>query len=98
MMDMLTMDMMLKIGRFYITFHFKLAKLMSPCITWIPNIHDLDVNESKYLSLSLLVNYLSKDCERCSTRNVLVIALTQIPQKVCLALIASNKFNTCTKI
>ncbi|KAL2924417.1 Protein Ycf2 [Bienertia sinuspersici] len=23
---------------------------MSPCIIWIPNIHDLDVNESNYLS------------------------------------------------
>ncbi|KAL5844423.1 hypothetical protein ACOSQ4_010381 [Xanthoceras sorbifolium] len=37
---------------------------MSPCIIWIPNIHDLDVNESNYLSLGLLVNYLSRDCER----------------------------------
>ncbi|MBA0660060.1 hypothetical protein Goklo_012114 [Gossypium klotzschianum] len=44
---------------------------MSHCIIWIPNIHDLDVNEANYLSLGLLVNYLSKDCERCSTRNIL---------------------------
>ncbi|MBA0864520.1 hypothetical protein Goshw_003820, partial [Gossypium schwendimanii] len=47
---------------------------MSPYIIWIPNINDLDVNEANYLSLNLLVNYLSKDCERCSTRNILVIA------------------------
>ncbi|KAK5771417.1 hypothetical protein PVK06_047620 [Gossypium arboreum] len=65
MMNVLTMDMMSKIDRFYITFQFKLAKAISHCIIWIPNIHDLDVNESNYLSLSLLVNYLSKDCERC---------------------------------
>ncbi|MFQ6639767.1 hypothetical protein Gotur_015962, partial [Gossypium turneri] len=44
--------------------------------------HDLDVNEANYLSLGLLVNYLSKGCERCSTRNILVIPSTHIPQKL----------------
>nr|YP_009765208.1 hypothetical protein RF2 [Brownea grandiceps]YP_009765225.1 hypothetical protein RF2 [Brownea grandiceps]QIS95485.1 hypothetical protein RF2 [Brownea grandiceps]QIS95502.1 hypothetical protein RF2 [Brownea grandiceps] len=98
MMDALTMDMMPEIDRFYITLQFELAKAMSPCIIWIPNIHDLDMNESNYLSLGLLVNYLSRDCERCSTRNILVIASTHIPQKVDPALIAPNKLNTCIKI
>uniref|UniRef100_A0A6N2MQQ5 Protein Ycf2 n=1 Tax=Salix viminalis TaxID=40686 RepID=A0A6N2MQQ5_SALVM len=97
-MNALTMDMMPEIDRFYITLQFELAKAMSPCIIWIPNIHDLDVNESNYLSLGLLVNYLSRDCERCSTRNILVIASTHIPQKVDPALIAPNKLNTCIKI
>nr|YP_009689976.1 hypothetical protein RF2 [Justicia leptostachya]YP_009689995.1 hypothetical protein RF2 [Justicia leptostachya]QEJ80868.1 hypothetical protein RF2 [Justicia leptostachya]QEJ80879.1 hypothetical protein RF2 [Justicia leptostachya] len=95
MMNALTMDMMPKLDRFYITLQFELAKAMSPCIIWIPNIHDLDVNESNYLSLGLLVNHLS---ERCSTRNILVIASTHIPQKVDPALIAPNKLNTCIKI
>nr|YP_009532487.1 Ycf2 [Echinacanthus longipes]YP_009532505.1 Ycf2 [Echinacanthus longipes]AYA72880.1 Ycf2 [Echinacanthus longipes]AYA72881.1 Ycf2 [Echinacanthus longipes] len=95
MMNALTMDMMPKIDRFSITLQFELAKAMSPCIIWIPNIHDLDVNESNYLSLGLLVNHLS---ERCSTRNILVIASTHIPQKVDPALIAPNKLNTCIKI
>ncbi|MFQ6622304.1 hypothetical protein Gotur_002479 [Gossypium turneri] len=72
MMNALTMDMMSEIDQFYITLQFELAKPMSPCIIWIPNIHDLDVNEAKYLSLGLLVNYLSKDCEICSTRNILI--------------------------
>nr|YP_009764782.1 Ycf2 [Acrocarpus fraxinifolius]YP_009764799.1 Ycf2 [Acrocarpus fraxinifolius]QIS95059.1 Ycf2 [Acrocarpus fraxinifolius]QIS95076.1 Ycf2 [Acrocarpus fraxinifolius] len=100
MMNALTMDMMPEKDRFYIyiTLQFELAKAMSPCIIWIPNIHDLDVNESNYLSLGLLVNYLSRDCERCSTRNILVIASTHIPQKVDPALIAPNKLNTCIKI
>nr|YP_011009761.1 hypothetical chloroplast RF21 [Sieruela rutidosperma]YP_011009778.1 hypothetical chloroplast RF21 [Sieruela rutidosperma]WPW43020.1 hypothetical chloroplast RF21 [Sieruela rutidosperma]WPW43038.1 hypothetical chloroplast RF21 [Sieruela rutidosperma] len=98
MMNALTMDMMSEIARFYITLQFELAKAMSPCIIWIPNIHDLDVNESNYLSLGLLVNSLSRDCERCSTRNILVIASTHIPQKVDPALIAPNKLNTCIKI
>nr|ATL60393.1 Ycf2 [Cubanola domingensis] len=98
MMNALTMDMMPEIDRFSITLQFELAKAMSPCIIWIPNIHDLDVNESNYLSLGLLVNHLSRDCERCSTRNILVIASTHIPQKVDPALIAPNKLNTCIKI
>nr|YP_010694069.1 Ycf2 [Impatiens conchibracteata]YP_010694089.1 Ycf2 [Impatiens conchibracteata]WCD66762.1 Ycf2 [Impatiens conchibracteata]WCD66782.1 Ycf2 [Impatiens conchibracteata] len=98
MMNALTMDMVSEIDRFYSTLQFELAKAMSPCIIWIPNIHDLDVNESNYLSLGLLVNHLSRDCERCSTRNILVIASTHIPQKVDPALIAPNKLNTCIKI
>uniref|UniRef100_A0A3Q7GT22 ATPase AAA-type core domain-containing protein n=1 Tax=Solanum lycopersicum TaxID=4081 RepID=A0A3Q7GT22_SOLLC len=43
-------------------------------------------------------NHLSRDCERCSIRNILVIASTHIPQKVDPALIAPNKLNTCIKI
>nr|YP_010631521.1 Ycf2 [Pimpinella valleculosa]WBN98586.1 Ycf2 [Pimpinella valleculosa] len=97
-LELLTMDMMSEKDRFYITLQFELAKAMSPCIIWIPNIHDLDVNESNYFSLGLLVNHLSRDCERCSTINILVIASTHIPQKVDPALIAPNKLNTCIKI
>ncbi|KAF2531273.1 hypothetical protein F2Q70_00033266 [Brassica cretica] len=55
MMNALTIDMMSEIDRFYITLQFELAKAMSPCIIWIPNIHDFDVNESNYLALGLLV-------------------------------------------
>ncbi|PHU12032.1 hypothetical protein BC332_18962 [Capsicum chinense] len=59
-MNGLTVDMILEIDQFYITLQFELAKAMSPCIIWIPNIHDLDVNESNDLSLGLLVNHLSR--------------------------------------
>nr|YP_010146636.1 Ycf2 [Dioscorea nipponica]YP_010146654.1 Ycf2 [Dioscorea nipponica]AYI68638.1 hypothetical chloroplast RF2 [Dioscorea polystachya]AYI68657.1 hypothetical chloroplast RF2 [Dioscorea polystachya]AYI68724.1 hypothetical chloroplast RF2 [Dioscorea polystachya]AYI68743.1 hypothetical chloroplast RF2 [Dioscorea polystachya]AYI68810.1 hypothetical chloroplast RF2 [Dioscorea polystachya] len=98
MTNVLTMYMTPKIDQFDITLQFELAKAMSPCIIWIPNIHDLYVNESNYLSIGLLENYLSRDCERCSTSNILVIASTHIPQKVDPALIAPNKLNTCIKI
>jgi hypothetical protein len=99
MMNALTMDMMPEErDQFSIILQFELAKAMSPCIIWIPNIHDLDVNESNYLSLGLLVNYLSRDCERGSTRNILVIASTHIPQKVDPSLIAPNQLNTFIKI
>nr|YP_010566659.1 hypothetical protein RF2 [Medicago soleirolii]UZC32278.1 hypothetical protein RF2 [Medicago soleirolii] len=91
-------DIIPEIDRFFLTLQFELAKAMSPCIIWIPNIHDLDGNESNDLSLGLLVNALSKDSEKSSTRNILVIASTHIPQKVDPALIAPNKLNTCIKI
>ncbi|KAK4733709.1 hypothetical protein R3W88_007970 [Solanum pinnatisectum] len=97
-MNGLTMDMMPEIDLFFITLPFKLVKAMSPCIIWIPSIHHLDVNEWNDLSLDLLVNHLSRDCERCSTRNILVIASTHFPQKMHPALIAPNKLNTCIKI
>lgn len=86
-------DIIPEIDLFFITLQFELAKAMSPCIIWIPNIHDLDGNES-----NLLVNSLSRDSEKSSTRNILVIASTHIPQKVDPALIAPNKLNTCIKI
>nr|YP_010760364.1 Ycf2 protein [Cuscuta micrantha]YP_010760416.1 Ycf2 protein [Cuscuta micrantha]WEY30339.1 Ycf2 protein [Cuscuta micrantha]WEY30340.1 Ycf2 protein [Cuscuta micrantha] len=96
----LTTDSEMKdqIDRLSITLQFELARAMSPCIIWIPNIHDLDVNESNSLSLGLLVNQLSRDCERCSPRNNLVIASTHLPQKVDPALIAPKKLNTCIKL
>nr|KJB71417.1 hypothetical protein B456_011G122200 [Gossypium raimondii] len=93
MMNALTMEMRSEIDRFNITLQFELAKAISPCIIWIPNIHDLDVNEANYLSLILLVNYLSKDCEKCSTRNILVIASTHIPQKHFFTLSYTRRFH-----
>lgn len=30
---------------FYLTLHCEVAKEMSPCIIWIPNIHDLNMEE-----------------------------------------------------
>jgi len=87
-----------EVDRFYLTLQFELAKAMSPCIIWIPNIHDLDSNESNVLSLGILANSLSRDSENGSTRNILVIASTHIPKKVDPALIAPNKLHTCIKM
>ena len=39
----------------------------------------LPKNKSKCELRPLLMNYLSKDCERRSARNILVIASTHIP-------------------
>nr|YP_010176756.1 hypothetical chloroplast RF21 [Vicia costata]QSQ72459.1 hypothetical chloroplast RF21 [Vicia costata] len=87
-----------EIDRFYLMLQFELAKAMSPCIIWIPNIHDLDRTESNDLSLAILANSLSSDSEKGSTRNNLVIASTNIPKKVDPGLIAPNKLNTFIKI
>jgi len=62
MTNVLTMYMTPKIDQFDITLQFEFAKVMYPCIIWIPNIHDLYVNESNYLSLGLLDNYLPRNC------------------------------------
>nr|UZT28511.1 hypothetical protein RF2 [Verbena officinalis]UZT28528.1 hypothetical protein RF2 [Verbena officinalis] len=79
-----------------ITVQFQLAKVLSPCIIWIPDIHYMaNMTPWNSESLGVLVNYLS---EGCSTRNTLVIASTHIPHKVDPALIAADKFNTCIKI
>nr|YP_009557433.1 hypothetical protein RF2 [Kewa sp. GY-2019]QBC72106.1 hypothetical protein RF2 [Kewa sp. GY-2019] len=99
--ELLTMTDELSMGipqDLYITLQFDLAKAMSPCIVWIPNIHDLSANGSNYLSLGLLANSLSGDCEIGSTRNILVLASTHIPQKVDPVLMAPDKLNTCIKI
>nr|YP_009673825.1 Ycf2 protein [Cuscuta bonafortunae]YP_009673875.1 Ycf2 protein [Cuscuta bonafortunae]QDF46534.1 Ycf2 protein [Cuscuta bonafortunae]QDF46535.1 Ycf2 protein [Cuscuta bonafortunae] len=91
-------EMEAQIDQLSIILQFELARAMSPCIIWIPNIHDLDVNEANSLSLGLLVNQLSRDSERCSPRNNLVIASTHLPQKVDPALIAPKKLSTCIKL
>nr|QXV93522.1 hypothetical protein RF2 [Rubroshorea leprosula]QXV93523.1 hypothetical protein RF2 [Rubroshorea leprosula] len=95
---LMNMDSMADLDRFYLSLQFEFAKALYPCIIWIPNIHNLDemdVKEWSYVSIGLLVNHL---CDRCSTRNSLVIASTHIPKRVDPALIAPNKFNTCIKI
>nr|QJE70805.1 hypothetical protein RF2 [Chamaecyparis obtusa] len=67
-------------------FALKLAKLMSPCVIWIPSIHEL--NDYYYL-LALLVELLGdpynpSDGEKETTikQNIVVIASTDIPKKI----------------
>lgn len=43
------------------------------------------------------MNYLFRDCERCFTKNIIVIASTHIFQKVNPALLDSNKLNISIK-
>nr|QWW91917.1 hypothetical protein RF2 [Keteleeria fortunei var. cyclolepis] len=86
---------------------FELAKRLSPCIIWIPNIHELNVNDLNHVNsglnltdffLGVLVNHLSIDDEKDSIRNILVIAPTHIPQKVDPSLIAPNRLDRSINI
>nr|YP_009436360.1 hypothetical chloroplast RF2 [Cyphia belfastica]YP_009436385.1 hypothetical chloroplast RF2 [Cyphia belfastica]ATG26538.1 hypothetical chloroplast RF2 [Cyphia belfastica]ATG26563.1 hypothetical chloroplast RF2 [Cyphia belfastica] len=100
MMDELTveMDTVQQVGRFYITFQIELARALSPCIIWIPNIHELNLMDSEFFSVGLLANLLSWDFERSPTRNSLVIASTHMPQKMHPSLITPHRLNTCIKV
>nr|QTI91210.1 Ycf2 [Echinocactus grusonii] len=94
--DHILLELVKGMEPFNLVIQFAFVKIMSPCIIWIPNIHDLHLTKSNYLSHSLLVKYISKNCERSSTN--LVIASTNVPQKVDPSLIALNRLNTCMKI
>nr|QYB21846.1 hypothetical protein RF2 [Microbiota decussata]BBN66747.1 hypothetical protein [Microbiota decussata] len=83
-------------------FALKLAKLMSPCVIWIPSIHEL--NDYFYL-IALLVELLGDpynpiDGEKENTikQNIVVIASTDIPKKIDPALItpprSKRRFDT----
>nr|YP_009434910.1 hypothetical chloroplast RF2 [Lobelia hartlaubii]YP_009434933.1 hypothetical chloroplast RF2 [Lobelia hartlaubii]ATG24816.1 hypothetical chloroplast RF2 [Lobelia hartlaubii]ATG24841.1 hypothetical chloroplast RF2 [Lobelia hartlaubii] len=99
-MDELTVerDTVWRIAHIYMSLQIELTKAMSPCIIWIPNIHELPFGESFALSAGLLVNLFSWDCERSSTRNNLVIASTHIPRKMHPSLISPHRLNTCIKV
>nr|YP_009403598.1 hypothetical chloroplast RF2 [Hippobroma longiflora]YP_009403621.1 hypothetical chloroplast RF2 [Hippobroma longiflora]ASA34790.1 hypothetical chloroplast RF2 [Hippobroma longiflora]ASA34815.1 hypothetical chloroplast RF2 [Hippobroma longiflora] len=86
------------VAQFYISLQIELTKAISPCIIWIPNIHELHFRDSGSFSLELLVNLLSWDCERSSTGNSLVIASTHFPQFVDPSLIAPQRLDTCIKV
>lgn len=79
-----------KMEDFHIT--LELAKSMSPCIIWIPNIHELNLNDATNylfgfgftdLFLSVLMDNLFRfrDGEKDSMRHILVIASTHIPKE-----------------
>nr|YP_009141305.1 hypothetical chloroplast RF21 [Lathyrus inconspicuus]AIL55831.1 hypothetical chloroplast RF21 [Lathyrus inconspicuus] len=87
-----------KLDWLYLQIQLELVKAISPCIIWIPNIHDLDRKESDDLSLGILVNSLSTDSKKGFTNNNLVIASTHLPKKVDPSLIGPDKLNTCIKI
>nr|YP_009434821.1 hypothetical chloroplast RF2 [Lobelia galpinii]YP_009434844.1 hypothetical chloroplast RF2 [Lobelia galpinii]ATG24727.1 hypothetical chloroplast RF2 [Lobelia galpinii]ATG24752.1 hypothetical chloroplast RF2 [Lobelia galpinii] len=99
-MDELTeeMDTVWRVAQFYISLQIELTKAISPCIIWIPNIHEMHFRDSGCFSLELLVNLLSWDCERSSTGNSLVIASTHFPQRVHPSLIAPHRLDTCIKV
>nr|QNK04151.1 hypothetical protein RF2 [Adenophora triphylla] len=79
----------------YSCLQMELAKAMSPCLIWIPNIHQLTFEDSDFFTLGLLAYLLSWDC---SSSNNLIIASTHMPQRMQPCLIDPQRFNTCIKV
>nr|YP_010471544.1 hypothetical protein RF2 [Gastrodia crispa]UVG40883.1 hypothetical protein RF2 [Gastrodia crispa] len=98
--NMLTMSTASNLDQLGLILQFELAKEISPCIIWIPNIHYLQMSELNYfyIGVGILDNYIFGDIERSSLGKIIVIASTQIPKKVDPVLIDTNRFNICIKI
>nr|YP_010881254.1 hypothetical chloroplast RF21 [Fossombronia foveolata]WIA67207.1 hypothetical chloroplast RF21 [Fossombronia foveolata] len=83
-----------------------LAKRMSPCIIWIPNIHRLDVNRSTQNVESdptFLLGVLSKHLQIGSKKTrsedgMITIGSTHIPERVDPALISPNRLDRVINI
>nr|YP_010715443.1 Ycf2 [Todea barbara]WDE24573.1 Ycf2 [Todea barbara] len=84
---------------------FALAKEMSPCIIWIQDIHELNVNRFYHRSeadprflLCLILRNIDNGRRNSYTGNNLVIAPTHAPTEVDPALIAPNRSNQLINI
>nr|QXM16753.1 hypothetical protein RF2 [Libocedrus chevalieri] len=66
------------------SFALKLAKLMSPCVIWIPSIHELNNHLFLLVLLEELLGDSYSDDEKETTieQNIVVIASTDIPKKI----------------
>nr|YP_010471620.1 hypothetical protein RF2 [Gastrodia sp. Jin 38054]UVG40978.1 hypothetical protein RF2 [Gastrodia sp. Jin 38054] len=98
--NMLAMSTASNLDQLGLILQFELAKEISPCIIWIPNIHYLQTSEFNYfyIGVGILDNYLFGDIERSSPKKIIVIASTHIPKRVDPVLIDTNRFNICIKI
>jgi hypothetical protein len=83
-----------------------LAKGMSPCIIWIQNIHQLDVNRSTqniesdptFLLGILLKHFRTDDLGTRTKNNTIIIGSTHVPQKVDPSLISPDRLDRILNI
>nr|YP_007026132.1 hypothetical chloroplast RF21 [Apopellia endiviifolia]AFU88842.1 hypothetical chloroplast RF21 [Apopellia endiviifolia]WIA67725.1 hypothetical chloroplast RF21 [Apopellia endiviifolia]WKW94934.1 hypothetical chloroplast RF21 [Apopellia endiviifolia] len=83
-----------------------LAKKMSPCIIWIQNIHQLNVDRSTqnvesdptFLLGILLKHFQTDSVEARTENNTIVIGSTHVPQRVDPALISPNRLDRIINI
>nr|NP_569607.1 Ycf2 [Psilotum nudum]Q8WHW9.1 RecName: Full=Protein Ycf2 [Psilotum nudum]BAB84296.1 hypothetical protein [Psilotum nudum] len=88
-----------------LTLTFELVKRMSPCIVWIQDIHELNLDrvmnelevDPKYLFCSLL-KCLSNNSSNYYVRNNIIIAPTHIPSKVDPSFISPNRLDQLINI
>ena len=85
---------------------FDLAKGMSPCLIWIRNIHQLDVNRSTqniesdptFLLGILLKHFQTDSLETRAKNNIIMIASTHLPKKVDPSLISPDRLDRILNI
>ena len=78
----------------------ELAKKMSPCVIWIQNIHELNVNRSTQnvesdptFLLGILLKYFQTDFTKKNIKGIVIIGSTNFPKKVDPALISPNRLD-----
>nr|YP_009545109.1 Ycf2 [Gymnomitrion concinnatum]AZB86843.1 Ycf2 [Gymnomitrion concinnatum] len=83
-----------------------LAKGMSPCIIWIRNIHELDVNRSTqniesdptFLLGILLKHFQTNSLKTGTKNNIVMIGSTHVPKKVDPSLISPDRLDRVLNI
>ncbi len=83
----------------------ELAEKLSPCIIWMQNIHELNVNRSTQnvesdptFLLGIFLKYFQTALKKKSTNNIVVIGSTHLPKKVDPALISPNRLDRLINI
>nr|YP_009522527.1 protein Ycf2 [Dumortiera hirsuta]AXQ02592.1 protein Ycf2 [Dumortiera hirsuta] len=76
------------------------AKKMSPCIIWVQNVHQLNVNRltqnvesDPTFLLGILLKYFQTDLSKTKKYNIILIGSTHLPKKVDPALISPNRLD-----
>lgn len=83
----------------------ELAEKLSPCIIWVQNIHELNVNRSTQnvesdptFLLGIFLKYFQTTLKKKSTNNIIIIGSTHLPKKVDPALISPNRLDRLINI
>lgn len=83
----------------------ELAQKLSPCIIWMPNIHELNVNRSTQnvesdptFLLGIFLKYFQTGFSKKNTNNIIIIGSTHLPKKVDPALISPNRLDRLINI
>nr|YP_010917727.1 Ycf2 protein [Encalypta ciliata]UVG41313.1 Ycf2 protein [Encalypta ciliata] len=83
----------------------ELAEKLSPCIIWIQNIHELNVNRSTQnvesdptFLLGIFLKYFQTDFSKKNINTTVIIGSTHLPKKVDPALISPNRLDQLINI
>lgn len=83
----------------------ELAEKLSPCIIWMQNIHELNVNRSTQnvesdptFLLGIFLKYFQTALKKKSNNNIVIIGSTHLPEKVDPALISPNRLDRLINI